>query len=393
MASVNTVNTYGDAFPWGRRIQVRFFELTPSGEIGNPLKIICDGLRTTVDYSSTWGCGNDSCTVEIYNMSPDKEIALRQYESKLAIQVYAGYIGTISTGADSSDTSATSSNKIIDSMATDVDILFTGIVNTLYSRKAYTEHITSFMCIPKSSKFYMKNISLKTKGKDVRGVIEGLAAKAGWTGTQGEPLVKYHQVPSDLLTRVYGSITFEGSFADCIGRVADQTQLQITGRMDGLHVYMQGKIPAQVASSSGYVRYEDTLAKVEAESVYYPKIYDLKSLPMRTDKMLTMHIRFRPLMMPGIVIDASALADTEQVSSGKPIYMGGLIDYKRMSDVIFRQNIFNTFVESTHYLCQGARHLLDTHGEDWDTQLNASSSVQSISDPATNFFDVNSGRY
>ena len=394
MAAVNAVNSYGNAFPWGRKIQVRFFEMTPTGEIGYPLKVVCDGLRTTVDYTVTWSCGNDSCIVEIYNMSPEIEIALRQYQTKLAIQVYAGYIGTISTGIGSSNTSATSTSSSKSALDTDVGILFTGIVNTLYSRKEYTEHVTTFMCIPKSSKWYMKDVKYKTKGKDVRQVIEGLAAKAGWTGTQGEPLVKYHQIPNDLLSRVYGSITFEGSFADCIGKVADQTQLQVSGRMDGLHVYMQGKIPAEVASSSGFVKYENTLAKVEADSVYYPNIYDLKSLPIRTDKMITMNVRFRPLMFPGVVIDASALAADEVIdASGKPIYMGGLIDYKGMSDVIFRQNIFKSYVDTTHYLCQGARHTLDTHGDDWNTQINASSSVASISDPATHYFDLNAGRY
>ena len=60
---------------------------------------------------------------------------------------------------------------------------------------------------------------------------------------------------------------------------------------------------------------------------------------------------------------------------------------------MYRQNIFNSFVDTQYYLCQGAEHRLDTHGDDWDTEFVATASVRNISDPATNYYEVNSGRY
>ena len=57
--------TSGISIPWGKKIQVRFYEMKDTGELGLPLPYIFDGLRTTVKYSATWGAGNDSCLVEI----------------------------------------------------------------------------------------------------------------------------------------------------------------------------------------------------------------------------------------------------------------------------------------------------------------------------------------
>lgn len=389
------VNNFENYFPWGRKIQIRFYEMSASGELGNPLPHVLDGLRTTINYKSTWGAGNDSCLVEIYNMYDEVEVGLRKYQDKLAIQVYAGYTGSIIGSTTSgTDSSATTINKSSSPLDVDVDILFTGIVNTFYSRKNYTERITSFMCIPRSSKFYMEDISYTSKGKDVAQVAEGLMAKAGWTGTQGQPLVTYHSIPNNLLHRPMGSVTFEGSFADCISRFAEQTHLQIAGRMDGLHIYMQNKVPFSVSGSSGYVPYEKTVSGEDYSKVYFPDVIDLKSVPVRSNVQLNMLVRYKPLMMPGTVINTSILTgDKVDSKSGNPLYLGGLIDYKGFGDVMYRQNIFNSFVDTQYYLCQGAEHRLDTHGDDWDTEFVATASVRNISDPATNYYEVNSGRY
>lgn len=388
-----TINSFSNNFPWGRKIQIRFYEMSETGELGNPLPQVLDGLRTTVNYKATWGAGNDSCLVEVYNMYEEVEVGLRKYQDKLAIQVYAGYTGSIVGSTTSNTDSSATANKASSPLDTDVDILFTGVVNTFYSRKNYTERITSFMCIPHSSKFYMKDISYTAKGKDVAQVAEGLAAKAGWIGTQGQPLVTYHSIPDSLLHRPMGSITFEGSFADCISRFAEQTHLQIAGRMDGLHIYMQNKVPFSVAGSTGYIPYEQTVSKEDASKVYFPDVTDLKSVPVRSTAQLNMLVRFKPLMMPGSIINTTILTGGKTDSSGVQLYLGGLIDYKGIGDVMYRQNIFNSFIDTQYYLCQGAEHRLDTHGDDWDTEFVATASVKSISDPAAHYYEVNSGRY
>lgn len=383
--------TGGISIPWGKKIQVRFYEMKETGELGLPLPQIFDGLRTTVRYISTWGAGNDSCIVEIYNPFPDNEIALRQYQDNLAIQVYAGYISEISSGRTNSDTSATNT-KAASATEVDVQILFTGVVNTFYSRKVYTERITTFMCIPHSSRFFMKDIKYNTKGKDLAQVIEGLANAGGWTGTQGEPLVKYHEIPDSLLHRPYGSVTFEGSFCDCIGRLADQAHLQIAGRMDGLHVFMQNKVPQSVGAASNYITYEQTLAKSSNEEIYMPFDVELKTIPIRTNSQLDMCIRFNPFIKPGVVINTTKLTG-DRDKDGRPLYLGGLTDYKAMGDCIYRQNIFNSFIDTEIYLCQGVQHTLDTHSDSWDTEFSSTASVYSISDPAAHYFNLNSGRY
>ena len=164
--------TSGTNIPWGKKIQVRFYEMKDTGELGLPLPYIFDGLRTTVKYSTTWSAGNDSCIVEIYNTSPDNEVALRQYQDRLGIQVYAGYISDTVSTKSSTDTSATNT-KASESTEVDVQILFTGMVNTFYSRKVYTERVISFMCIPISSKFYMKDIKYNTKDVgNLKGILK-----------------------------------------------------------------------------------------------------------------------------------------------------------------------------------------------------------------------------
>ena len=75
------------------------------------------------------------------------------------------------------------------------------------------------------------------------------------------------------------------------------------------------------------------------------------------------------------------------------MYLGGLIDYKAMGDAMYRQNIFNSFIDTDVYLCQGAVHTLDTHSDAWDTDFSSTASVYNISDPATQYFNLNSGRY
>lgn len=383
--------TSGINIPWGKKIQVRFYEMKETGELGLPLPYIFDGLRTTVKYSATWGAGNDSCIVEIYNAFPDNEVALRQYQDRLGIQVYAGYISEIADAKSNADTSATNT-KASESTEVDVQILFTGMVNTFYSRKVYTERVTSFMCIPNSSKYFMKDIKYNTKGKDLAQVIEGLAHAAGWSGTQEEPMVKYHNIPDSLLYRVYGSVTFEGSFCDCIGRVADQAHLQIVGRMDGLHVFMQNKVPQSVAAASNYITYEQSLAKSKDEEIYIPHVVDIRTMPVRSNAQLNMGVRYNPMIKPGVVILTSNL--TGQVDKdGNPMYLGGLVDYKAMGDFMYRQNIFNSFIDTDVYLCQGVTHTLDTHSDAWDTDFSSTASVYSISDPAAHYFNLNSGRY
>ena len=104
---VNVNSGFNINIPWGKKIQVRFYEMKETGELGLPLPYIFDGLRTTVKYSATWGAGNDSCLVEIYNVFPDYEVALRQYQDRLGIQVYAGYISETADAKSNADTSAT----------------------------------------------------------------------------------------------------------------------------------------------------------------------------------------------------------------------------------------------------------------------------------------------
>ena len=383
--------TSGMSIPWGKKIQVRFYEMKDTGELGLPLPYIFDGLRTTVKYSSTWSAGNDSCIVEIYNASTDNEVALRQYQNRLGIQVYAGYISDTVNTRSSTDTSATNT-KASESTEVDVQILFTGMVNTFYSRKVYTERVISFMCIPKSSKFYMKDIKYNTKGKDLAQVIEGLAHAAGWSGTQEEPLVKYHNIPDSLLHRVYGSVTFEGSFGDCISKVADQAHLQFAGRTDGLHVFMQNKVPQSVAAASNYITYEQSLAKSKDEEIYQPYVVDIKTMPVRSNAQLNMGVRYNPMIKPGVLILTDKL--TGQVNKdGNPMYLGGLVDYKAMGDAMYRQNIFNSFIDTDVYLCQGAIHTLDTHSDAWDTDFSSTASIYDISDPGAQYFNLNSGRY
>ena len=387
-----SVNVSGGLqFPWGKKIQVRFFELTKTGEMGTPLKFIFDGLRTTVRYSSTWSAGNDSCLLEIYNIAPEYEVALRKYQDKLGVQVYAGYISDILNPSKTSNTSA-SDTRTASTTEVDVQILFTGMVNTFYSRKNYTEQVISFMCIPHSSKYYMKDISYNTKGKSLRQVIEGLAHAAGWSGTQEEPLVKYHQIPESLLNRTYGSVTYEGSFSESISEVADIAHLQIAGRMDGLHIFMQNKVPQAVGASSNYISYEETLSKAPNEEIYTPSDVELKTIPTRSNKQLNMGIRYNPFLKPGVVVNTSKLTGAKS-KDGQILYAGGLIDYNAIGNAMYRQNIFNAFIDTEIYICQGVEHLLDTHSDAWDTSFSATASVRSISDIASDFYNVNSGRY
>ena len=109
------VKGIGNYFPWGRKIQVRFYEMKNTGEIGYPLPVVLDGLRTTVDYKGTWGAGNDSCMIEIFNMDEGVEVNLRKYQDRLAVQVYAGYIGSIvDIGDKGVNTSATTMKQADD---------------------------------------------------------------------------------------------------------------------------------------------------------------------------------------------------------------------------------------------------------------------------------------
>ena len=47
------VNNSGISIPWGKKIQVRFYEMKDTGELGLPLPYIFDGLKVVVNCPVT----------------------------------------------------------------------------------------------------------------------------------------------------------------------------------------------------------------------------------------------------------------------------------------------------------------------------------------------------
>lgn len=371
---------------WGRKIEIEFFDA--DNESDNLVIPGINELRITVQYTETLGFGADSAEISIYNLSPQSIEALRASYKKLGIRVYAGYAGTVYTQNVYDKNSMVEAERAGDTSP--FSLLFIGTVNTMYGRKAYTEHITKLFCIPKASDWGAKVVRTRTKGMTVKQAVEDLAAKAGWFNADGTSLVRFNAIAEDVLNMKLGSLTFEGSLVFCLDKIMTQTNLIYKLTPSGIDVYEQSK---SAVGNTHDESYENRLAKSDPSNVLKPFLDDVKQTPERSLSGLTVRLQMDAKYHPGRIMDVvdllsvgSSVDNENNRSRSVQPFNNGIINYDSGRDLLFRNDIYVNFLDFRYYFITAVTHDLDTHGPNWDTTVEGMVTNYNYSDPSTGVY-------
>lgn len=368
---------------WGRKIEIEFYDADNERE-----KLVIPGLnelRITVQYHATLGFGADSAEIKIYNLSPQAIEALRVSYKKLGIRVYAGYAGTVFTEGVFDKDSMEEAESAGDTSP--YSLLFVGVVNTMYGRKDFTEHISTLFCIPKASDWGAKTVKVRTKGLTLRQTIDALAADAGWFNEDNTSLVRFNAIAEDVLNAKLGSLTFEGSLVFCLDKIMTQANLTYKLTPSGIDIYEQ---PKQAVGNTHDESYENRLAKSNPRNVVTPFLDDVKQTPERSLSGLQVKLQMDAVYLPGRILDAvellsvgSSVEDEQNRGRGVQPFSNGIINYDSGKDYLFRNDIYISFLGFRYYFITGVTHDLDTHGPSWDTTVTAMVTNYNYSDPST----------
>ena len=367
---------------WGRKIELEFYDAENESKT---LEIPgVNELRIQVYYHSTLGFGSDSAEIKITNLSPESIEALRASYKKLGIRVYAGYAGTVYTENVFDKDSAKEAEGLGDTSP--YSLLFVGVVNTMYGRKDFTEHITTLFCIPKASDWGAKTISVRSKGLTLKQTVEELAKKAGWFNADGTSLVRFNAVTEDVLNLKLGSLTFEGSLVFCLDKIMTQANLTYKLTPSGIDIYEQ---PKGAVGNTLDDSYENRLAKNLPKNIVKPYLDDVKQTPERSLSGLQVILQMNAAYVPGKIMDmedllsvASSVEDKEGNNKKVQPFNNGIVNYDAGRDFLYRNDIYVNFLDFRYYFITGVTHNLDTHGPIWNTTVEAMVTNYNYSDPS-----------